>query len=679
MSQQSSVTNAKQHITTCPLDCPDTCSLVVTIEDNKLTKLRGNPEQETTKGFACVKMYAYPERQHHKDRLGYPLKRVGKKGEGKFERVSWEKALADIAAKTQHTLDTYGANAILPYHYAGTMGYIERDHPLAFFRTIGACELDETICAKTGSVAWNMNYGKRLAPNPASIANAKLILLWGIDSVRSNVHLTPHVKAAQKNGARVIHIDPYKNETSKLAGEHLRINVGTDTALALAIGNIIFEKGLEDKAYLEAHANDISDYRQACAEWSTEKAADFCGLTVEEIEELALAYGSTKETFIRTSYGLTRNESGGNALRAITLLPALTGAWTVLGGGAMLSTSDAFALNKTRYSGLDRVKDDVRVINMSQLALALEDKQDPIKTLFVFNSNPAVIAPDSSRVLKGLEREDLFTVVLEHFQTDTADYADYILPATTFLEHDDLYSAYGNFNLQWAKAVLEPYAEAKPNSWVFQDLAKRLDLDNEVLNWSADEIITDLLDTDDALFANINATELKEKGHLKLSVPENYTPFKNGSAFPDSKIRFSPSPKQLPFTLQTNETYPLRLISPPGKHMVNSSMGNIQSLLDASGGEPQVLINPADATKFSIADQSYTTITSAQGSIQRKTLISDQAPQGTVIALGLWWSKLAPDKKGLNELSNETLTDLGGGSTFGNIVVHIEPTHSITL
>jgi len=388
MSQQTANTsNSTQHITTCPLDCPDTCSLVVTIEDNKLTKVRGNPEQENTKGFACVKMYAYPERQHHADRLGHPLKRVGKKGEGKFERVSWEEALTDIAEKTQNILDTSGADAILPYHYAGTMGFIERDHPLAFFRSIGAIELDETICAKTGSTAWNMNYGVRLAPDPATIANAKIILLWGIDSVRSNVHLTPHIKAAQKNGARVIHIDPYKNETSKLAGEHWPIKVGTDTALALAIGNLILENGLEDKDYLAAHANDLTEYREACAEWPVEKAAEFCGLSVEQIQELALAYGKTKETFIRTSYGITRNESGGNALRAITLLPALTGAWTVVGGGAMLATSGVYTyLNKTRYSGMDVLKDDARVVNMSQLATALEDTENPIKAMFVFNS-----------------------------------------------------------------------------------------------------------------------------------------------------------------------------------------------------------------------------------------------------------------------------------------------------
>ena len=673
MSQQpTSTLKPDQHITTCPLDCPDTCSLVVTIEDNKLTKVQGNPNQENTKGFACVKMYAYPERQHHAERLGHPLKRVGKKGEGKFERVSWEEALTDIAAKTQGILNSHGGDAILPYHYAGTMGYIERDHSLAFFRTIGACELDETICAKTGSVSWNMNYGGRLAPDPATIANAKLILLWGIDSVRSNVHLTPHIKAAQKNGARVIHIDPYRNETSKLAGEHWRINIGTDTALALAIGNIIFENGLEDRDYLAAHANDLTEYRKACADWPVEKAAEFCGMTVEQITELALAYGNTKESFIRTSYGLTRNESGGNALRAITLLPALTGAWTVVGGGAMLSTSDAFSLNKTRYSGLDVMKEDARVVNMAQLASALEDTENPIKAMFVFNSNPAVIAPDSSRVLKGMEREDLFTVVLEHFQTDTADYADYILPATTFLEHDDLYTAYGNFNIQWANAIMAPFEEAKANSWVFQELAKRLGVENEVLSWSAEDIAKDLLNTDDPYFADITFERLKEEGSVKLDISENYKPYVDGSLFPDKKIRFSPSPKQLPFKKQTTADYPLRFISPPGKHMVNSSMGNIQSLLDASGGEPQVLINPNDATKFDIADKSYTTISSAQGSIRRKTLISDQAPQGTVIALGLWWSKLAPDKKGLNELTNETLTDIGGGSTFGNIVVNIQ-------
>jgi anaerobic selenocysteine-containing dehydrogenase len=690
-----------KHLSVCPLDCPDTCSVLITVEDGKATKLEGNPNHPITKGFACVKMVKYPERQNREDRLLYPQKRIGKKGEGKFIRVTWEEALEDIAKHTKEILGRDGGEAILPYCYAGTMGWIERDHPLAFFRAIGASELDQTICASTGGAGWEANYGPaKTGTDPEAIPQARFIILWGINAMRSNSHLAPVLKEVRKNGAYILHIDPYRNETSGRADEHWQIKVGTDAALALAMGHVILREGLEDKAYLEQHANDLSDYRKAVQEWTPERTADYCGLEAKRIEEVAIEFAKAKASFIRIGYGMSRNEGGGNATRAITLLPALTGAWQYTGGGSSVSTSGGFMLNKSRYDG-KHLQKDVRVINQSQLASALELGQDihhgdgmksceatetqkknsksekAVKALFVFNSNPAVIAPDSSRVRQGLMREDLFTVVLEHFQTDTADYADYLLPATTFLEHPDIYSAYGHYYLQWAEPVVEARGECKPNTWVFRELAKRLNLQDETLYWSAEEIARDLLNGNHPFVQGITFERLQQERSIKMQFPKDWKPYSEGSHFTDKKIRFSPAPRQLTFEEQPTEEFPLRLISPPGSHVLNTSMGNIESLLKAAGGEPQMIVHPSDAEKYGVRDGMRHVYSSRQGSILRKTIVSTDAPKGTVIALGQWWAKLAPDKKSLNDLTSERLTDLGGGSTFGNVVVRVEPAQAL--
>ena len=657
----------------CALDCPDTCSLHITVENGKVVKLEGNAEHPVTQGFACVKTYQYPKRQHHKDRLLYPMKRVGKKGEGKFERVSWDEALTDIATKTQSVIHNYGSEAVFPYSYAGTMGLIQQQHPYAFFRALGASELQfSTICAATGGVAWEEVYGpNKLGTDCEDVGDAKFIILWGINNLRSNSHLTPFLKKARKNGAHILHIDPYKNESSKFADEHWQIKPCTDTALALAMGHVILREGLEDKDYLEAHASGLEDYRAACAEWTPERAAEYCGLDAKRIEEIAIQFAKAGSSFIRVGYGMSRNAGGGNGMKAIALLPALVGTWKHKGGGAHLSTSGGFPVNTSRYNGMHLRKENRRLINMNHLASALNWAEDPVKALFVFNSNPAAVAPNSSDVRKGLAREDLFTVVLEHFQTDTADYADYLLPATTFLEHADLYTAYGHYYLQWAEPVVEAAGESRPNSVIFQELAKRMGLSNDVLNWSSEDIARDLLNSEHPYLKNISFEDLKEKGFIKLELPNDFRPYAEGSNFKDRKVRFSPPPTQLEAEEQPNADYPLRLISPPGSRFVNTSMGNMEDLIKAMGGEPQVLVHPNDAKKYALEDNKRHTISSPQGSISRQVVISDATVEGTVTALGLWWPKLSPDQKGLNDLTHERLTDIGEGSMFGDVVVNI--------
>ncbi|MCX7783693.1 MAG: molybdopterin-dependent oxidoreductase, partial [Meiothermus sp.] len=430
--------------TTCPLDCPDACSLIATIDEarNILLKIEGDPQHPITQGFACVKTYRYPERQHHPLRPLYPLKRVGKKGEGRFERVSWNAALDDIAARLKETLMQHGAEAVLPYHYAGTMGLMQYEHPLTFFRALEASALDTTICATAGSAAWEASYGARFGVDPEEVPQARLILLWGINSLHTNSHLTPFLKEARHNGARIVHLDPYENLTSRFADEHIKIRPGTDAALAYGMARVIVKAGLHDAAYIARMTTGFEAFMEEAEAWTPQRVEAVTGVSAATVERLALEFAQAKASFIRTSYGLTRHPGGGSALRAVILLPAITGAWQYRGGGALLSTSGGFPLNRAELAGR-KFSNPVRHVNMSQIGTALTTLEPPIRALFVFNSNPAVIAPRSDLVQKGLLREDLFTVVLEQALTETTRYADYVLPATTFLEHPDLYTAYG--------------------------------------------------------------------------------------------------------------------------------------------------------------------------------------------------------------------------------------------
>lgn len=663
----------------CPLDCPDTCALQITVdEQQRMVKLDGDRSHPITRGFACVKMAKYPLRQEHADRLLVPQKRVGPKGAGAFTAISWEEALETVSAKVRANLGQFGEQSVLPYSYAGTMGLVERDHPLAFFRGLGASELDWTVCAATGGAAWEANYGPdKLSIPPEDVAHSKLIVLWGINVLRSNSHLVPVMKEARHRGARIVHIDPYRNETSRFADEHWQVAVGSDAALALAIGGEILRLGQQDQEYLDQYASGLAEYRAACQEWPIERAAELCGIAPGKIAELAHAIASEPRTFVKIGYGMTRNEGGGNAARAITLLPALTGAWKHQGGGGALSTSGGFGLNTQIYSGMHLMKPGRRHVNQNHLGRVLNQTDDPISTLFVFNSNPAAIAPDSSSVRSGLAREDLFTVVLEHFQTDTADFADILLPATTFVEHQDLYTAYGHYFIQWAEPIVPARGDCKPNSWVFQELAKRLDLHDPVFSMSTEDLAESLLDSSHPHVQGITLDRLKRERSVRLSIPQDFRPYAEGSSFEDRKIRFSPAPQQLAFREVETEQYPLRLISPPGPYILNTSMGNIEPIIKAAGGEPTVLVHPLDAEKYSVIDQHRIAIRSKHGSIVRKVIVTEDARQGVVIAVGQWWPKLSPDKRGLNDLTSQDLTDLGGGSLFGNAVVSISATADV--
>jgi anaerobic selenocysteine-containing dehydrogenase len=508
----------------------------------------------------------------------------------------------------------------------------------------------------------------RMGVKPQDVLHSRLILLWGINSLTTNSHLTPWLTQARRNGARIVHIDPYQSKTSLFADEHIRILPGTDAALALCIANILISKNLFDREFVERTARGFEDYARAAAEWTLERTASVTGIEESIIERLALEYGSTTPSLIRTSYGMTRHVGGGNAQRAIIMLPVLMGQWRHRGGGALLSTSGFFRLNRKHLGAQHLLKPETRRVNMVQLATALEPAQN-IHALFVYNSNPVVIAPDSSRVIAGFKREDLFTVVLENAMTETAMLADYVLPATTFFEHDDLYTAYGHDFISYNRAPCEPYFESRSNTWVFAELAKRLGVTEESVYWNAEELTRALLSSGHEWLEGITFERLIKEGFVQLNSPE--LPYEHGSRFTaDGKFHFDPAPEFIEQPL--SREYPLRLMTPPAHHFLNSTYGELEVLNEHEGGEPHAMIHPSDASTYGIRDGATVRLSSQQGSLIHRAKVTEATSPGVIVVEGTWWAKKGFDGQSVNALTSERLTDIGGGSTFHNTPIRIE-------
>ncbi|PNY80979.1 molybdopterin oxidoreductase family protein [Deinococcus koreensis] len=665
---------------TCPLDCPDACRLKVTVgrgEDGleRMTKLTGDANHPYTKGFACVKTVHYPSRANHPERPLYPMRRVNPKTDAEpvFERVTWDEALDDIAARMRTLLDTRGPASVLRYHYAGTMGLMENNHAHALFRALGTPELDETICASAGTEAWMMGYGTRYAVEPEDVAHARLIVLWGINSLSTNSHLTPHLTAARKAGARIVHVDPYENRTSRFADQHLKLRPGTDTALVLGLMHELFAHGWTDEAYIAEATTGIDELRRAAQEWTPERAAEVTGLSADEVRDFARLIGTTRPTYIRVGYGMTRHEHGGTALRAVTLLPALTGDWRVRGGGCALSASGAFKLNRTRLGAAHLIRPETPHVNMNELANALAPSAGVGATV-IYNCNPAVVAPDSSRVRAGLRRDDLLVVVLEQAMTETARLADYVLPATTFAEHADVYTSYGHHWLGYNPAAIEGPGETRPNSWVMAQLARRLGVSEPSVYWTVDELLAELLGTDHPHLAGITPERLKAEGSVRLNLPETFLPYAHGAETPSGKVQLSPAPAYREPQAALNAEYPLRLVTPPAHHFLNSTYGMLDVLTRPEGQEPQVMLHPADAAASGLSDGDYAQLQSEVGQVRRRVRVTTEAQPGVAVVEGTWWGLSAPDGESINTLTAQTLTDLGGGSTFHNTRVRVEKT-----
>jgi anaerobic selenocysteine-containing dehydrogenase len=663
--------------------------MLVTVENGRAVRMAGDPDHPVTRGFLCTKVAKYVERTYHEGRLLYPQIRTGVKGEGKFRRATWDEALDVIAANLRRAIDEHGAQAILPYSYAGTMGIIQGEGmDRRFFHAVGASLLDRTICASAGSEAMNVTYGTRMGPDPQDIVHAKLILLWGTNTLTANPHLWPFVREAKAHGATTICIDPLRTRTAAACDEHIPIRPGTDAALALSMMHILFRDELEDRAYLDEMTVGWQALRErALAEYAPERVAKICRIPVETIESLAHRYGATRPTFIRLNYGLQRHAGGGSAVRAISLLPAVTGAWEDVGGGATLSTSGTFSsLDFATLHRRDLSPAGTRTINMSRLGEALTQIGDPpVKAIVVYNSNPGAIAPDRENVLAGFRREDLFTVVLEHFQTDTADYADVLLPATTQLEHEDLHRAYGHTYVMFNARSIDPLGETLPNSEIFRRIAVALRLDHPALRESDETMMRQVL-------ARMPFTleELRERAYIRLDIPSPHRPFARGTRVPtpSGKIQIdSPGaaaagldriPEYVP-PYESEERdpelvrrYPLALLSPPAHEFLNSTFVNVASLRRAAG-KPTLEIHAADAASRGIVPGTRVSIFNDRGAFTAEAVITDRVRPGVVSAPSVWWAKLTEDRTNANHTTSQAITDIGGGATFYDNQVEVKP------
>jgi anaerobic selenocysteine-containing dehydrogenase len=670
----------------CALDCPDCCSLTLTIEDGRATKLRGDATHPITRGFLCGKVAQYLEREYSPGRLLYPQRRIGAKGEGRFERISWDEALDTIAARLSATAAEFGPESILPYSYAGTMGLLNGEGmDRRFFHRLGASRLDRTICSTAGMAGMTQALGIRYATEPEQFRHSKLIIAWGANILGTSVHLWPFIMEARRNGARFYTIDPRRNRTGAAADRHYFINPGSDTALALAMMHVIIAENLYDADYVAQHTSGFDGLRQRVRDWTPQRAAELTGMPSEDIAGLAREYATTRPAAIRLNYGLQRSERGAMAVRTIALLPALTGSWKEPGGGVQLSTSQAFQLNRPALTRADlqhaALGREARLVNMAELGGALTQlDQPPVKAMVVYNSNPAAIAPNQNAVLKGLRRDDLFTVVLEQFQNDTADYADILLPATTFLEHTDLYFAYGHYYLQLARPALPAPGEARTNVEVFRALARRMGFDDPCFDDSEDDMIRTLLDSPHPFLRGITLEQLDRDHFVRLKISEEgspFLPFANGGfGTPDGKCHFNaetldytPPVESRHGDPELRQKYPLELISAKNDESMNSTFGHRDAVDRATA---LLHLHAADAAHRGIQSGDQVRVYNSRGSCLLAAVIDESVRPGVVSAPSVRWGKRAPGERNVNALTSERLTDSGGGPTFYSCLVQVE-------
>jgi anaerobic selenocysteine-containing dehydrogenase len=672
----------------CALDCPDCCSLLVQIdEQGQAVRLRGDATHPVTRGFLCGKVAQYLERVYHPERLLYPQRRVGAKGEGRFERVSWQEALDQIADRLKDVASRFGSEAVLPYSYAGTMGLLNGSGmDRRFFHRFGASRLGRTICSAAGGAALAASQGISIGTEPEQFSKSKLIIAWGANILGTNVHLWPFIVEARRTGAKFYVIDPVRNRTGRAADRHFAINPGSDLALALGMTHIIFRENWQDDDYIARHTEGHESLRALSAAYTPARVAGLTGLAEEDVLSLTREYATTRPSTIRLNYGVQRSERGGAAVRAITALPVLTGSWKEEGGGLQLSTSGAFEFNK---AGLERpdlqfsspVGREARLVNMARLGEALTDlNAPPIHAMVVYNSNPAAIAPNQSLVFRGLRRPDLFTVVLEQFRTDTADWADMLLPVTTFLEHTDLYRAYGHYFVQLARPALNAPGETKTNVEIFRLLAKRMGFAEPCFDDTEDDMIRTTLDSGSAYLKGITLERLDQEHFIRLQTGASggsFLPFAAGGFRTGSgKFRFGAETLDYIPPVESRfgdpellAKYPLEFVSAKNDDSMNSTFGH----RPATDRQTAVCeINRDDALCRNIQPGTAVRVFNGRGECFFEAMVGDSVPPGVVRARSTRWNRLSPLGMGVNRLTSDRLTDIGGGPTFYSCLVQVE-------
>ena len=673
--------------------------MLVTVEDGKAVAIQGDPAHPNTAGVLCTKVSRYLERTYHPERLLHPMKRTGPKGSGKFECISWDEALTTIADRLKTEL-AKDPRAILPYSYAGTMGVVQGESmAMRFFHRLGASKLDRTICSSAGSVGYRYTVGAKIGTDTEQFENAKLIIIWGGNPISSNLHFWMRAQEAKRRGAILVAIDPYRSLTAEKCQHHIALLPGTDSALALGIMHILIRDNLLDHDYITQYTLGFDHLKQRVAEWDAERVAITCGISVEELEMLASLYGTTAQkgapVAIRLNYGVQRSHGGGMAVRNISCLPALVGAWRHPAGGVLLSSGDSFPKQTQLLERPDLLSQapsqPSRTINMSTIGDDLLREASPefgpkLSTLIVYNANPVAVAPESAKVAQGFARDDLFTVVLEHFKTDTADYADILLPATTQLEHVDVHATYGHLYIVANNAAIKPLGEAKPNSEIFRLLAKKMGFSEPCFSDSDDDLAAQAFNPESKTAPGYDWTKVKEAGWVKLEMPS--APFASGGfPTPSGKCEFycermrqdglDPLPTYIPpyeslaSAPDLAQRFPLAMISPPQRHFLNTSFVNVKSLRDTEG-EPHLEMHPEDACTRQINDGDKVRAFNRRGEMQLKIRVTDAARPGLVVAPSIWWKKLAPDHKNANELTSQRLTDMGRAPTFYDVLVQVE-------
>lgn len=676
----------------CPHDCPDTCAMEVTVSGARAIKVRGAADMPFTDGVLCTKVAHYLERVYSDQRVLHPMKRVGRKGEGRFERISWDEALDTIAARFR-AIAADDPRSILPYSYAGTMGLVQGESlDRRFFHRLGASLLDRTICASAGALGWKATVGASIGTDPEAVADARLILIWGGNPVVSNLHGWRHIQEARRRGAKLVCIDPRRSETAAKCDVHLAPWPGTDGALALAMMQVLIAEDRLDHDYIARHTLGFDALAERVRAFTPEWAAPLTGLDACVIRDLAREYGSTTPSLIRLNYGLNRCAGGGMAVRNIACLPALTGAWRHAAGGALLSTSGNYPVDGHALARPDLYPHAAgrppRTVNMAFIGEALLEATDPpIRAVYVYNANPVAVAPDSNRVKAGFAREDLFCVVHELFQTDTADYADILLPATSQLEHRDVHTSYGHLNVVANMPAIAPLGEAKPNTEVFRLLAARLGLAHPALFESDDSIAARAFRQDDERARGLAPEQLAEHGWARLNLASPFVPFANGGfRTPSGRCEFhsgllaglglDPLPAWHPpaESVVSNPAlaarYPLALITPPARNFLNSSFANLPRFRDEQGG-PVLQIHPDDAAGRGIGDGQRVRIHNDRGEFHARAVVTTGVRPGVVVSPSVWWHKLSGDGNNANAVTASTATDMGGGPIFYDCLVEV--------
>ncbi len=648
----------------CPFDCPDTCGMLVQVEGGKAVGVQGDPLHPFSRGTLCPKMRHYEKSVHSPLRLTTPLKRSGAKGSGEFAPISWEEAIGTIAERWRSIIESHGGEAILPYSYAGTMGVVQRNAGHPFFHRLGASRLDRTICSPAKGAGWQAVMGQTATPSPDTAGKSDLLILWGINAAATSIHFMNQAREVRQGGGEVWLIDTYVTPTASAADRTFLVRPGSDSALALGIMHILARDGLTDAAFIDAQVLGYEELRrEVLPQFTPEHCSRVTGLSVEQIELFARAYGQARAPFIRLGSGLSRYGNGAMTVRAICCLPALTGAYGREGGGCFPDTATGAAFPMELLLREDLMQGSPRLVNMNRLGEALNALSGPrVMGLYVYHSNPAAVTPDQNAVLNGLSREDLFTVVHERFMTDTARYADLVLPSTSSLEHSDIYRSYGTYCIQRAQAVIEPVGESKSNWEVFSLLAAALGFEEEIFTLGADQMIDRLLAVPTPLRQGIDEKALAD------GLPVELAPRKGGYLTPSGKIEILNErlAHRLPCYLPTHEEHgalPFRLMTAPNPYALNATFYEQEELREKQGGM-QLKMHPADAGVRGLADGERVVAWNDLGEVTFLLGVTEKVPPGVVVAEGVWWLAYAPGSRSVNALTSQRLTDLGGGSTF---------------